>query len=267
MTIDELHNYLFELLKIVMNICNEHNLDCFVDSGTLIGAVREKDFVPWDDDMDLLIFAEDYPRFKDIMNKYLPEGYKLVEPSEFYPGFYDFTVRIVCTDNKLRTETEEDKYYYNYQNCVSTDVFLLSKASNNKLVQRIDKIYVKLLYAMGMQFRYSLDYSKYTIMQKILLKTLSHFKKVIDSSKICKSFYKHISKHNSKNTYYRMTSNYTLNHIDILPEDWYNEKAKGRIRDYEVNIPAEYDKVLSRAYGDYMNPPKDREAFVKHLEY
>ena len=93
MTIYELHNHLYNTLCIIDDICQKNNVRYFLDSGTEIGSVREKDFIPWDDDMDIKVLLEDYPAFKKAMEKNLPPYMHLIEPNAFSPAFYDFTIK------------------------------------------------------------------------------------------------------------------------------------------------------------------------------
>lgn len=73
------------LLEVFAEICDEHNLKYFLDAGTLIGAMRHKGFIPWDDDLDVGMPEKDYKKFLTIAEKELPEGILLQTPKK-YPG-------------------------------------------------------------------------------------------------------------------------------------------------------------------------------------
>lgn len=64
-----------EVLELVVALCKKHNLQYFADSGTLLGAVRHRGFIPWDDDIDICLKRADYNRFAAILKKELPVGY------------------------------------------------------------------------------------------------------------------------------------------------------------------------------------------------
>ena len=65
------------MLDEVERICRKYGLRYFADSGTLIGAVRDKGYIPWDDDIDLAMLREDYERFVKVAPRELGEGLKL----------------------------------------------------------------------------------------------------------------------------------------------------------------------------------------------
>ena len=61
--LEKLHTVLLDMLKTVMDFCDDHGIVCFLDSGTLLGAVRHAGFIPWDDDADICMDAENYRKF------------------------------------------------------------------------------------------------------------------------------------------------------------------------------------------------------------
>ena len=64
-----------EVLKVISDICRKYQLTWYVYWGTLIGAVRHKGFIPWDDDIDIALKKEDYIRFLEVAQKELPDEY------------------------------------------------------------------------------------------------------------------------------------------------------------------------------------------------
>lgn len=72
-----LHEALFEIYQEIARICDKHNLTYFVIAGTLLGAVVDKGYIPWDDDMDLAMPREDYDKFIKICRTELSERFFL----------------------------------------------------------------------------------------------------------------------------------------------------------------------------------------------
>lgn len=66
-----------EIGKEIKRVCDENGIKYFLDSGTLLGAIRHKGFIPWDDDMDMGMLREDYERFIEIAPKELKPEYFL----------------------------------------------------------------------------------------------------------------------------------------------------------------------------------------------
>lgn len=266
MTIEELHDQLFSVLCIVDDICRKENVRYFLDSGTAIGAVREKDFVPWDDDVDIKVLREDYPAFKAAMEKHLPEHLHFIEPQDYAPAFYDFIPRIYDDRMPLREETEADRYYKDYQNRAGIDVFIFDRAPNSALARKWLLLNSKILYGMGMSKRYGVDDAKYTAFQKLAVRVLHLAGKPFSAQWICHRWEQVASRYAGKKTAWRFPYNYSLKGQRFFPAELYEGVVWVPFRDRQFPLIKGYDKELRQIYGDYMHPPKDKDAFVKHAQ-
>ena len=266
MTLEVLHDQLFDVMLVVDEICKKEGIKYFLDSGTAIGAVREKDFIPWDDDVDFKIMREDYPAFKEAMNKYLPEEYRLVEPIDLAPAFFDFVPRVIHLNRPLREETEEDRFYKNYQNRVGLDVFIFDKAPNSALKQKTMMLKCKMLYGMAMSKRYKVDMSEYSFMQKAQSSVCMLMGKLFSLEKILSMHEKAMTKYFSMtDNKYRFPGNYLLRELGFFNEEWYAEVVEMPIRDHMFPMPCGYHEELTKMYGEYMKPPKDRSIYKTHI--
>lgn len=66
-----------EVLNVISEVCDKNNLTYYADGGTLLGTVRHKGFIPWDDDIDICMLRKDYNRFIEVAPKALPDGFVL----------------------------------------------------------------------------------------------------------------------------------------------------------------------------------------------
>lgn len=266
MTIKELHDELFDVLCHIDDACRQEGVRYFLDSGTEIGAVREKDFIAWDDDMDLKVMAEDYPAFKAAMEKHLPPSFKVIEPAAFAPHFYDFTVRVADTSKRLRPQNDEDDFYGNLQNFVGTDIFLFAKAPASPRKQRRLVRRVKIIYGLGMAHRYVIKDEKYSRLQKAQVWALTRLGKCFSAERVCRMWWKTVLRYqNDPKATCRFAANYQLKNLRFFEGEWFEGTAAGVIRGREFPIPSGYDKELTWQYGDYRKPPEDLSVYIHHL--
>ena len=265
MELKELHDRLFETLCLVDDICKKENVPYFLDGGTEIGSVREKDIIPWDDDVDIKIMRKDYDSFKAAMIKHLPKGYRFIEPEDYSPYFFDFVPRVINENLPMRKETDEDRAYKNYQNRVGVDVFIFDTAPTSPFSRWLMKLKCKTLYGMAMSKRYAVHDEKYTLAQKLTSGVCRLMGKLFSTDTIFSMWNKAMTKYKDRDTEWLFPSNYLIRDLMSYPRDMFARTAEGELRGRKFPIPSEYDKELTILYGDYKNPPKDRSIYISHL--
>ena len=82
MDLTRVHQANLAILKEIDRICREEGIQYMLDAGTLIGAVRHKGFIPWDDDADVAFTRDNYTKFIRAAKKKLPAGMTLLEPKD-----------------------------------------------------------------------------------------------------------------------------------------------------------------------------------------
>jgi len=112
---------MFEILLEVDRICKKHGIEYWLEWGTLLGAVRHKGFVPWDDDMDLGMRSPDYERFIEICPQELDPKYILQTGKDKGSGLSDGVIRIRYRNSLLINSKDDFSLGYNKGICI--DVF------------------------------------------------------------------------------------------------------------------------------------------------
>lgn len=266
-TVDRIHDYLYELLCEFDKICRKYQITYFLDAGTLIGAVRHHDFVPWDDDADIYMETEDYRKFLKHADE-LPDRYTLHVPSPEDKAFWDFTPhisdkRISMNQNAVRSEYDGTgkKVYY------LLDIFTLENTfeGSRGAFQRFE---LKMLYGMTMAWRPKIYYGDYTLMQKAEVVILRNLGKLFSRKWIFRR-YDRVSRRFSG--YHRSDilylSNAAASFLDqcIFRKEWYRSTTPVRIRNHTFPAAAGYDASLRKYYGDYMQLPPEENRVPGHL--
>ena len=134
-TLEQIHAVHLELLDELDRVCKKHHIRYFIDSGTLLGAVRHKAAIPWDDDADTSMLRSEYEKFRKIVREELGEGFGFVEPSDLgEQAVWDFVPCITKLNTRLFDETEEQDYYgHGINNHINLDIFILDDVPDSRL--------------------------------------------------------------------------------------------------------------------------------------
>ena len=265
-----------EILLEIDRICRENNIRYLLDSGTLLGAVRHKGFIPWDDDVDIAMTRENFDRFLAVVRGKterkgagLPDTMELVMPDEYRGGeaFYDFTPRIIYLNSRRREETPEMDFYDGKLNHLWVDIFLLDNIPDSGIADKMTRFRQKMLYGYAMGKRYALDFSKYSPSDKRKVEMLVKMGKNKSMKEIFRAQEELSRKYNGQKTKRMYYSNYQPDYMqDTVDREWSENTVELEFEGHMLMAPAEYDKVLRVIYGDYMQLPPEDQRVPSHSD-
>ena len=236
----------YRLLEEVDRICKKHEIKYFLFAGTLLGAMRHQDFIPWDDDLDVLMFREDYERFFEAARTELSASfYAQKEYSEHWPMFFS-KLRLNGTTCLEKYHPKDPKIHQG----VYIDIFPCDNAADNVLIRKMQFFASKIVIAKGL---YEKGYETDSFVKKIFLQ----FCRLLPLKPFLK-FSKLISDKNTKyvHTFYAGASKYEKN---IFMREWFEGEKTLKFHGTEYPVPPKTDIVLKKMYGNYDSIPSNEE--------
>ncbi len=133
--------HMLDILIEFDRICKKHNIQYWLDAGTLLGAVRHGGFIPWDDDIDVCMFPADYKRFCKICQAELAPPYKW-HAAKTKENYYSHWGRVVNEEIVVRRKLKNPDRIESYN--IGLDVFIVEEGTVNTK-RHVEKIYGKCL--------------------------------------------------------------------------------------------------------------------------
>jgi len=257
MTFEETKQVELEILEKVAGFCDAHGIRYYLGFGTLIGTIRHKGFIPWDDDIDIWIPRCDYNRFLEIFpQKNNNDRYELVSP---YSKKSRHSFAKIIDTKTLKIEKGVD-YSYGAMG-VDLDIFPLdgqpeSDEEFNKYYNKKRFYYIIYNFAIT---KFNFGSLKYRLLKLALFWT-KFFKVAI--VKRCDR----ISAKYAYETSQVVGSTASLYNTrkERFKKEWFEEYKIAVFENREFKIPAGYDNILRTLYGDYMKLPPEKERLTHH---
>ncbi len=255
-TLKEVHEVELDLLEKFATVCDGLGLMYTLSSGTLLGAVRHKGFIPWDDDIDVSMPREDYEIFVKKANELLPEGYFLQHYTTDKNYHNTFAKLVNCNTTWIPYETKN----LDVKHGIGMDVFPIDRISDPK---KIDKIARKTFFKLTLKDCYYMDYIK-TIKnkRKRMVGYLLHpFVKMFNGKRLIAK----IDKFNKGKGVGEWTTGDVMRRNKVMPYSLYEEYADVEFEGKTFKCIKNKEKYLRIVYGDdYMQlPPEEKR--VTHL--
>lgn len=245
-----------EILDVIHKICVDNNLKYSLAYGTLLGAVRHGGFIPWDDDIDIMMPRKDYTKFKQIWNDSAPKGYIYQDYNTDTDIVNNFAKIRKNNTTFLQSETERGR---NYHKGFFVDIFPVDNVANGKLSSQLQYFAaaVNLLYTRGYQSGSGGLMGK---IEKLLLST-----KKENYIKRRNKAERYFCRWNDKKCNYFTLFNTILEAKKRYPIDLLNDYTVIKFNGKEYFAIKDYDRYLTITYGDYMKlPPEEERVWFHH---
>lgn len=250
---NQLQSCELKILLEIDRICKENQIRFFLCAGTLLGAIRHRGFIPWDDDVDIMMPAEDYWRFLEIAPKALGKDFFLqsTDTDLWYRAF---------SKVRMNHTTMIETCYENvcFHQGVWVDVFPIVSINNNQ--KDIDKFNKMIIWTDLLVQDAFYRKAEHLPLKLRLIKMIP----LSLRRSLCKTIRKkHIKTDESLPScaYYW---GFPIRAEKCLPQ-LFQEEIQVPFEGYMLPVPKEYDKLLTVDYGDYMTPPPEDKRNSGHF--
>lgn len=247
-----------EILSVFDNFCRTNNIPYILGYGTLLGAIRHNGYIPWDDDIDLFVFAEDCLK---IAKTYTQTGdYKyhncLYSKTYFLP-FDKFS-------DERTIKVENCNIKMNQQIGFNIDIFPIYCFENKEIAEKC----FKSLRFLRKRFRIKIaNTNGMPIIKKIIFKTLQLFEPCninLLSRKIIKKIEKMSCNSSTPNAVATIISDIYSDSLVLLDINFIKNRITHTFENNIFNIPKDYNALLTILYGNYLTPPPLKERVTHH---
>ncbi len=249
---EENKKLLIQMLNDFHSFCESNRIKYYAGYGTLLGAIRHKGFIPWDDDVDVIVPRSDYNKLIQMFNK--RESRFRIKNFNLDPKYpYNFA-KVYDSRTKL-----VENLYHDYGMGIYMDVFPIDYWPKDdgilQTIQRLQKLAKVKSYrigkSQGIKKNIALLLLKPLLSWLSLKKLVCKIDDLVERSEKDELFIGNIS----ANVYGKK---------ERMKSEWLNEKTVMKFENIEVNVPVSYDEVLTHLYGDYMTPPPIEEQVTHH---
>ena len=244
--LEQLKKIELEMLKAFINVCEQLDLKYYIVGGTLLGAVRHKGFIPWDDDIDVGMPRKDYEIFIENAQSFLPSKY-FIQTHITDPEWMMHFCKIRNSETTF-IESSVSKLHINHG--VFIDIFPLD-------------FYNKEKFPFKNRMLAGIECSAFSIQVN---KAKLFFKKVISFCFSLEKAYKkreELFKSQKEGEY---IANYcgAWGEREIMPKDYFGQGGEGEFEGLKVILPEKYDLYLTHLYGNYMELPPIEKRVSHH---
>lgn len=258
--IKKCQKHLLILLCYIDSFCRKNNIKYSLDCGTLIGAIREKGFIEWDDDADIILTRNEYEKLLIALKKEKLPDYVGIYYPEKKKYFLDFNVRLYYKKEKIRNDEDSLKKYDGLFSHATLDIYVLDNLPCGAYEKRMYILKQQLIFGLAMSKRNGIKYKKYTLFTKFAVLFLSTVGKIYDIKLIHELHTKFSKAYIDKKCHLLYCTSWAPEYPGYqFNKNFFTKYQDIKFENKKLMITKDYDKVLKIEYGDYMKPKKTHQ--------
>jgi lipopolysaccharide cholinephosphotransferase len=258
---EETKNMLISMLKYVDSFCTENSITYYLFYGTLLGAVRHNGFIPWDDDIDIIMPRDSFQKLTELFNG-SSSRYRL-ESIYTNNDYYFPLAKIIDNRTYLRQKGFKEKTKLG----LYIDVFILDGMPDDKEEQKriyeLSNVYYKKCWRTALTFRQEGN--------SFIKDCLRYIKRLNEHICGCKYYLKKLDKISKSYDFAKSKYVCNLNYGVYYPKEIYEKEmftsCRHQFENIDCIIPEGYDDILKQIYGDWRKlPPENQRVGIHDYE-
>lgn len=247
---NQLQQKMLDIMTVVHQLCVDNGIQYSLDGGTMIGAIREKGFIPWDDDMDICMTMDNYHKFLEVIKDFHHDKVEFLTWENNPDYKYTFVKAVDKTTTILEKPFSQD-----VRSAVGVwlDIFPMAEL---KAPERLAKLNKKRMFWVKLKMLQS-KAKPSTTKEKLAypltkLLSLKHINKKLAKKYVDKGRYDYLY---APDGYFDSGA---------MAREWFDEYMLVPFEDTQLYVVKDYDKYLTQLYGDYMTRPSEDKQVPTH---
>ena len=246
-----------EILCVIDEFCKKYEIKYSLYAGTLLGAVRHKGFIPWDDDLDIFMSRENYNKFLKFWKKHPVGGY-LLQNKEIEP---DFTQSFSKVRKDNTTFLQKGEEHLTYHKGIFVDIFPVDRIPNGALKRKIYQLNCMYYQLLTREFVPPTS----NAFVKCISLTILGFTSKKKREKKRKRILRKITRYNSDSGLSTVATEIVRTIKTPLPANLMDEFVEIEFEKRKLSSVKKWDEYLTLKYGDYMQLPPEEDRTWRHV--
>lgn len=250
-----------EIFRDLKRVCEQNDIQYFMAYGSLLGAVRHKGFIPWDEDIDIWMTRDNFQKLCRHREEFRGQ-FELFLPEDHGPKKYDANVpRLLSKTAYIKMDEELTRFYNGKNNKLHVDIFLIDRTYDD-IRGKIQSFELYFLYALMNGYRSkAFDYSYYSPLMRFIVKCFALAGKCFPLVWLERQAEKVSERYDARKDtdLYKVTTDSFIGMRRRFPREALDRSVLVPFEDIQVPVPCGYDTILRTIYGEYMKLPPEEE--------